>query len=127
MNLKKQKQKEKTGKGSFYKEQTVSFLRGTEQLERTVLSRLNVHLCVAWRGLLTICAYSTIPCLKWTFYNMKCSRVLCFCNPNVSTDIKDNTLLTTCPMNMSFSNIFYHRHHVATDTSGYWHSGKSEN
>lgn len=33
---------------------------------------------------------------------MKCSRVLCFCNPNVSTDIKDNTLLTTCPMNMSF-------------------------
>lgn len=30
-------------------------------------------------------------------------------------------------MNMSFSNIFYYRHHVAMDTSGYWHSGKSEN
>lgn len=62
----------------------VSFLRGIEQLERTFLSKLDVHLCVAWRLLLTTCAYSTIPCFKWTFYNMKCSWVLCFCNPNVS-------------------------------------------
>lgn len=58
------KRKKNNRERQFYKEQTVSFLCGSEQLEYTVSTRLLLcGLAHAFHG----CAPSALQCFKWAF------------------------------------------------------------